>query len=345
MEDLARYQKQMLFSGIQETGQMQLRNSQVLQVGCGALGCVVADHLVRAGIGLLRIVDRDFVELSNLQRQSLFTEQDVTDHLPKAIVAERRLKQVNSNVQIHAHVADVDYQNIRSFTEGVDLIIDGTDNFEIRYLINDASLEFEVPWIYTGCTGSTGQVMPVFPGRSGCLRCLIPDPPPPGSTETCDTAGVLGPAIGMTASLESAIALRILSGHSEDVPLQLSIVDAWNGSVRAMDVSALRDQQDCPACDRGERAFLSGSTASGSTVLCGRNAVQVSPSSKLSISLEELSHRLESAGVVTSNSFLVRVVLEESGMEVTVFPDGRAIIRGTEDSSAARAVYSRYIGV
>ncbi|MCH2200776.1 MAG: ThiF family adenylyltransferase [Fuerstiella sp.] len=345
MEDLARYQKQMLFSGIQQTGQKQLRKSHVLQVGCGALGCVVADHLVRAGIGQLRIVDRDFVELSNLQRQILFTEQDVTEHLPKAIVAERRLKQVNSNVQIESYVADVDYQNIQSFANAVDLIIDGTDNFEIRYLINDVSLEFEIPWIYTGCTGSTGQVMPVFPGRSGCLRCLIPDAPPPGSTETCDTAGVLGPAIGMVASLQSAIALRILSGNAEDVPLQLSIVDVWDGSMRAMDVSALRDQGNCPACDRGERPFLSGSTASGSTVLCGRNAVQVSPASKLSISLEELSHRLESAGVVTSNSFLARVVLEESGMEITVFPDGRAIIRGTEDPAAARAVYSRYIGV
>ena len=343
-DSLARYQKQMLFSGIQETGQQLLRNSRVLQIGCGALGCVVADQLTRAGAGLLRIVDRDFVELSNLQRQILFTEQDVTDHLPKAIVAARRLKQVNSEVEIEPCVADVDYRNIQSLAKDIDLIIDGTDNFEIRFLINDLSLESGIPWIFTGCTGSTGQVMPVFPGRSGCLRCLIPEPPPPGSTETCDTAGVLGPAIGMVASLQAAIALRILSGHAEDVPIQLSIVDAWDGSMRAMDISALRDQNECPACDLGERPFLDGSTASGSTVLCGRNAVQVSPAGKLGVSLEELSLRLESAGSVTSNPFLTRVVLEESGMEISVFPDGRAIIRGTEDSVVARAIYSRYIG-
>jgi adenylyltransferase/sulfurtransferase len=254
------------------------------------------------------------------------------------------LNQVNSDVEIEPHVADVDYRNIQALAKDVDLIIDGTDNFEIRYLINDLSLETGIPWIFTGCTGSTGQVMPVFPGRSGCLRCLIPDAPPPGSTETCDTAGVLGPAIGMIASLQAGIALRILSGHAEDVQLQLSIVDVWDGTMRAIDVSALRAEGHCPACHKGERPFLDGSTASGSTVLCGRNAVQVSPAGKLSVSLEELAQRLESVGEVTSNPFLVRVILEESGMEISIFPDGRAIIRGTEDSAAARAIYSRYIG-
>lgn len=343
-DSLARYRKQMLFSGIQEAGQQQLRRSRVLQVGCGALGCVVADQLTRAGVGSLRIVDRDFVELSNLQRQILFTEQDVADHLPKAIVAARRLRQVNSEVEIEPQVADVDYRNIRSLAAQVDLIIDGTDNFEIRYLMNDLSLDSGIPWIFTGCTGSTGQVMPVFPGRTGCLRCLIPEAPPPGSTETCDTAGVLGPAIGMVASLQAAIALRILCGRAEEVPVQLSLVDAWDGTLRAMDVSALRDQQECPACDRGERPFLDGSMSSGSTVLCGRNAVQVSPAGKLGVSLEELAVRLESAGAVTSNPFLTRVVLAESAMEISVFPDGRAIIRGTEDSAEARAIYSRYVG-
>ena len=246
--------------------------------------CSTSGTSIVSGVGTLRIVDRDFVELSNLQRQILFTEQDVTDHLPKAIVAARRLNQVNSDVEIEPHVADVGYRNIQTLAKDVDLIIDGTDNFEIRYLINDLSLETNIPWIFTGCTGSTGQVMPVFPGRSGCLRCLIPDAPPPGSTETCDTAGVLGPAIGMIASLQAGIALRILSGHAEDVPLQLSIVDVWDGTMRTMDVSALRAEGHCPACHKHERPFLDGSTASGSTVLCGRNAVQVSPAGKLSVS-------------------------------------------------------------
>ena len=344
MERLARYRKQILFSDIGETGQTSLRRSRVLQVGCGALGCVVTDQLVRAGIGALRIADRDFVELSNLQRQILFTEQDVVEHVPKAILAARRLAQVNSDVEIEPHVTDVDYRNIQSLAKGMDLILDGTDNFETRYLINDVSLELGIPWIFTGCTGSAGQVMPVFPGRSACLRCLIPDVPPPGSTETCDTAGVLGPAVGMVASLQASIALRILSGHAADVPLQLNVVDAWDGTMRSMDVSRLRIQSVCPACESGERSFLDGSAVSRSTVLCGRNAVQVSPSGKLGVSLEELSHRLESAGSVTSNPFLIRVVLEESAVEISVFPDGRAIIRGTEDPAVAKAVYSRYIG-
>lgn len=344
MDPLTRYQKQILFAGIQTEGQERIRESRVLQIGCGALGCVVADHLTRAGVGLLRIADRDFVELSNLQRQSLFVEQDVEDHLPKAIVAARRLQQVNSQVVIEPQVVDVDYRNIRTLAEGVDLIIDGTDNFEVRYLINDLALELKTPWIFTGCTGSTGQVMPVIPGRSGCLRCLIPDAPPPGSTETCDTAGVLGPAIGMIASQEAAIALQILSGHVDLVPLQLTITDVWDGTTRTMDVSGLRDNSRCPTC-QGERRFLTGSEASGTAILCGRNAVQVSPAEKLSVSLEELSQRLESSGSVISNPFLTRVILEESGMEMSVFPDGRAIIRGTEDPAVARAIYSRYIGV
>jgi molybdopterin-synthase adenylyltransferase len=344
MDPLTRYRKQILFAGIQEPGQERIRQSRVLQIGCGALGCVVADHLTRAGVGMLRIVDRDFVELSNLQRQSLFVEQDVKDHLPKAIVAARRLQQVNSDVTIEPHVADVDYRNIGSLADNVDLIIDGTDNFEIRYLINDVALERQIPWIFTGCTGSTGQVMPVIPGRSGCLRCLMPDAPPPGSTETCDTAGVLGPAIGMVASYEAAIALQILSGHVEEVALQLTMIDVWEGTVRTLDVSGLGENNKCPACD-GERRFLDGSEASGAAALCGRNAVQVSPAEKLDISLEDLSQRLESVGSVTSNPFLMRVILEESGMEISVFPDGRAIIRGTEDPAIARAVYSRYIGV
>lgn len=344
MAPLVRYKKQMLFSGVGEAGQTELRKCRVLQIGCGALGCVAADQLVRAGVGLLRIADRDFVELSNLQRQILFTEQDVEDHLPKSIVAARRLSQVNSDVEVEPHAVDVDYRNIRRLAKDIDLILDGTDNFETRYLINDLSLDLGIPWIFTGCTGSAGQVMPIFPGRSACLRCLIPEVPPPGSTETCDTAGVLGPAVGMVASLQAAIAVRILSGHAADVPLQLSVMDAWDGTMRAMDVSTLRAQSSCPACGRGERPFLDGTTTSGSTVLCGRNAVQVSPAGKLGISLEELSVRLETAGTVTSNPFLIRLVLEDSALEISVFPDGRAIVRGTEDPAEARAIYSRYIG-
>lgn len=357
MRPLSRYQKQILFSGIGEHGQRRLLSRQVLLVGCGALGCVLADSMVRAGVGTVRIVDRDFVELSNLQRQMLFTEQDVQAHLPKAIAAAARLKSVNSDIQIIPTVADVDAGNIRELASGVDLILDGTDNFETRYLVNDLSLDTGIPWIFTGCTGSHGQMMPVFPHRSACLRCLMQSPPPPGSTETCDTAGVLGPAISVIASLQAAMALKILvhdpakspeessgPGQIHGVPLQLTIVDVWDGTFRQLDISRLRDQTDCPACQRGERLWLSGRQSSGSTILCGRNAVQVSPPEKLTLSLEELGRRLESAGTVTSNPFLVRVALNDSGLEITVFPDGRAIIKGTEDPAVSRSVYSRYIG-
>lgn len=359
-----RYRKQMLFAGIGPAGQQQLQNSTVLLVGCGALGCVLADSMVRAGVGHVRIVDRDFVELSNLQRQTLYTEEDVQRHLPKAIAAADRLRKINSQVSIEPFVADVDFSNITDFARGTDLILDGTDNFEIRYLINDISLELGIPWIFTGCTGSYGQMMPVFPGSSACLRCLMQNPPPPGTTETCDTAGVLGPAIGVIASLQAAMALRILSsgsnraaevrsvvGSAEDsgIPLKLTMVDVWYGTFRQMDISKLRDQSDCPACRHGERLWLHGTQRSGSAALCGRNAVQIVPAEKLRISLTELGHRLESSGTVTRNPFLVRVTLTEVSsetepVEMTVFPDGRAIIKGTEDPVFARSLYSRYIG-
>jgi molybdopterin/thiamine biosynthesis adenylyltransferase len=354
----------MLFAGIGKEGQQKLGDSRILLVGCGALGCVLADAMVRAGVGHVRIVDRDFVELSNLQRQVLFDEQDVADHLPKVIAAARRLRRVNSEVIIEPIVADVDYANIAELAEGVSLILDGTDNFEIRYLINDLSLEKNIPWIFTGCTGAVGQVMPVFPHESACLRCLMPLPPPPGATETCDTAGVLGPAVNVVASLQAAIALRILVGQSQQIDRKLHIVDVWNGSFRSVDVSKLRESQQCPACQNGERLWLTGSQRSASTVLCGRNAVQITPPEKMALSLSDLANRLASAGSVTSNPFLVRVTIARSAeqpavessaadvvatsettpLELTIFPDGRAIIRGTSDPAVARTLYSRYVG-
>ena len=354
----------MLFAGIGKEGQQKLADSRILLVGCGALGCVLADAMVRAGVGHVRIVDRDFVELSNLQRQVLFDEQDVADHLPKVIAAARRLRRVNSEVTIEPIVADVDYGNIAELADGASLILDGTDNFEIRYLINDLSLEKNIPWIFTGCTGAVGQVMPVFPNESACLRCLMPLPPPPGATETCDTAGVLGPAVNVVASLQAAIALRILVGQSQQIDRKLHIVDVWNGSFRAVDVSKLRESQQCPACQNGERLWLTGSQRSASTVLCGRNAVQITPPEKMALSLNDLAIRLASSGSVTSNPFLVRVTIARSAeqpavessaadvvatsettpLELTIFPDGRAIIRGTSDPAVARTLYSRYVG-
>ncbi|MFM7164485.1 MAG: ThiF family adenylyltransferase [Planctomycetaceae bacterium] len=348
-----RYHKQMLFSGIGQTGQQALRDSSVLLVGCGALGCVVADALTRAGVGRIRIVDRDFVELSNLQRQMLFDEQDVTEHLPKAIAAARRLRQINSDVIIDPVVADADCNSLPELASEASLLLDGTDNFEIRYLLNDLSLETGKPWIFTGCTGSHGQVMPVLPGRTACLRCLLPSPPPPGSVETCDTAGVLGPAVSVAAALQAALALKILAGHTAEITGQLSVIDVWTGAMRQVDTTALKNAATCPACCHGERLWLNGTHRAASTVLCGRNAVQITPPEPLQKTLPELARQLQNSGQITLNKFLLRLQLQtpekdsdlrETGMELTIFPDGRAIIRGTSDPAVARSLYSRYIG-
>lgn len=342
--ELERYSKQILFAGLNEDRQRLLLDSRVLLCGCGALGTVLADTLVRAGVGFLRIVDRDFVEMSNLQRQVLFDEQDVASHIPKAIAAAEKLRRINSDVTIEPHVADISHTNILRFTEGVDLILDGTDNFEIRFLINDASLETGIPWIYAGVIGSHGQTMTVFPNQTACLRCLIEAVPEPGSTETCDTAGVLGAAVNVISSLESIDALKILSGQSELVEPKLTIVDVWDATFRRMNTAGLRDRADCPACQRGEREWLSGKEGSQSTILCGRNAVQVSPAGKVAVSFEELAAKVSEVGVVDFNQYLLRLELSDPDYQVTVFGDGRAIIKGTEDIAIARGIYARYIG-
>ena len=223
--ELERYSKQILFAGLDEAKQQRLLDSKVLLCGCGALGTVLAETLARAGVGMLRIVDRDFVELSNLQRQVLFDEQDVADRTPKAIAAAHKLTRINSQITIEPIVADIDHTNIVGLTEGVDLILDGSDNFEVRFLINDASLETGIPWIYAGVIGSHGQTMTIFPGKTACLRCLIESVPDPGSTETCDTAGVLGSAVNVISSLEAIDAIKILSGQAELVSPKLTVID------------------------------------------------------------------------------------------------------------------------
>jgi molybdopterin-synthase adenylyltransferase len=342
--DLERYSKQVLFSEIGEAGQRRLLASRAVLCGCGALGSVLAETLVRAGVGHLRIVDRDFVELSNLQRQVLFDESDVAERLPKAVAAAAKLQRINSTVSVEPVVVDVDHTNVLSLIEGADLILDGSDNFELRFLINDASLERSIPWIYAGVIGSHGQVMPIFPNQSACLRCLIERVPDAGSIETCDTAGVLGPAVQVVASLEAAAALKILSGQPEKVSRTLSYVDVWDGTLRQLNVADLREKSNCPACKHGERVWLSGKLGSRTTVLCGRNAVQVSPTERGDVVLEELAARLKNSGDVKLNQYLLRISPHESPYELTVFRDGRAIIKGTDDLATARGVYSRYIG-
>jgi len=342
--DLSRYHRQILFRAIGEEGQARLSQSRVLLCGCGALGTVLAETLVRAGVGFIRLVDRDFVEITNLQRQVLFDEQDLASQLPKAVAATRKLNLINSQVVIEPHVADVASGNVLELAQGVDLILDGTDNFETRFLLNDVALELGIPWVYGGCIGSHGQVLPIFPGETACLRCLMEDVPGPGTTETCDTAGILGPTVNMIASLQAVQALKILAGRKDQVEASLHILDVWEGTLRKMSVKNLRDQGHCPACHQGERAWLHGNRASQTTVLCGRNAVQVSPHEKRAISLPELAEKLRASGQVTVNPFLIRLVVQRGDYELTIFSDARAIIKGTDDPAAAKSLYARYVG-
>ena len=339
-----RYSRQVLFHGIGEDGQRRIRQGRVLLCGCGALGSAIADSLVRAGVGFLRLVDRDFVELSNLQRQVLYDEQDIADQLPKAIAAARKLAKINHEVCLDPIVADIDHNNMLALAAGVDLIVDGMDNFETRFLINDAALETRIPWIYGGCIGSHGQVMPVFPGETACLRCLIGDVPGPGMTETCDTAGVIGPAVNVVAALQVVAALKILSGGRDSIEPVLSIVDVWDGTLRKMSVANLRERSNCPACVQGQREWLSGKKGSQTTILCGRNAVQISPAEKRPLALAELAVRLRAAGEVSQNAFVLRLTLPGGEFQLTIFPDGRAIIKGTDDITVARSLYARYVG-
>ena len=338
---LDRYVRQMRYPPFGEEGQRRLSESRALVCGCGALGTVAANTLVRSGVGAVRIVDRDFVEISNLQRQVLFNEDDVTTQLPKAIAAVRKLRRINSQVEIEPIVADVDHTNVEKLCEGVDVIVDGTDNFEIRFLLNDVSVRHGLPWVYGGCLGAEGQTMSILPGETPCLRCLMHECPPPGSTPTCDTAGILAPIVNVIASIEAIEAIKILSGNRDAVSRQLTVVELWDNRIRQVDVSALREQVDCPTCKGNEFPWLAGKQGSQSAVLCGRNAVQLTRRGT-SVSLEDLESQLEGIGTVSRNQFLLR--LEVDQYELTIFPDGRAIIGGTDDVATARTVYAKYVG-
>lgn len=339
---LDRYVRQMRFAPLGEPGQQRLLESRVLIVGCGALGTVLANTLARAGVGHLRIVDRDFIETNNLQRQVLFDERDVADELPKAIAAANKLRQINSQITLEPLVTDVDSANIAALCEGVDLILDGTDNFETRFLINDAAVKFNLPWVYGGCLGAEGQTMTILPGETPCLRCLIPEPPAAGTTPTCDTAGIVSPIINVIASIESMEAIKILSGRRDAINRTLTIIELWENRFRNMKLDSLRESVDCACCRRREFPWLEGSRGSHTAVLCGRNAVQISPPSGTRLDLAELAKSLSSLGQVTHNAFLLRLGVDK--YRLTLFPDGRAIIGGTDDIAEAKSVYARYVG-
>jgi len=339
---LDRYVRQMRYAPLGEAGQRALAASKALVCGCGALGSVLANTLARSGVGHLRIVDRDFLELNNLQRQVLYDEDDVAAGLPKAIAAAQHLGKINSQIEIEPIVADVEAANIESLAEGCDLIVDGTDNFETRFLINDAAVKLGLPWVYGGCIGAEGQSMTILPGDTACLRCLMTEAPPPGDSPTCETAGILAPIISVIASIQACEALKILSGNTQAISRALTVIDLWDNTIRTIKLDSLREQVDCPACDRGEFPWLAGQRGSHSAVLCGRNAVQVSPPERAAVSLESLAGKLDGIGRVTRNAYLLRAAIDP--YQITVFPDGRAIIGGTEDIAQARTVYAKYIG-
>jgi molybdopterin-synthase adenylyltransferase len=337
-----RYSRQTIFPGIGVEGQRRLLASHVTLCGCGALGTVLASSLARAGVGHLRIIDRDFLELHNLQRQVLFDENDVNEGLPKAEAAARKLEAVNSTVHVDPVVTDIDHTNIIQLTEDADLILDGTDNFETRYLINDVAIKLGKPWVYGGCIGSHGQVMTILPGRTPCLRCVVESAPPPGMAPTCETAGILGPTVNVIASLQAVEALKILTGQLDAVVRELIMVDIWDGTFKKLKIAALRDSVDCPACKQRNFEWLEGKLGSHTTSLCGRNAVQIAHRSAERLSFEELERQLAPLGPVTYNRFMLKFDVDE--YQFTVFPDGRAIIKGTNDVNKARTLYAQYIG-
>jgi len=332
-----RYSRQILFSGIGEEGQRRLGNSCVVIIGCGALGTIIATSLVRAGVGKVRIIDRDFIEYHNLQRQVLFDEDDIRNGLPKAIAAERHLRKVNSSVEVEGIVADVNFTNVERLITGADVILDGLDNFETRLLINDVSLKHKIPWVYGGAISSSGMTMNIIPGETACFRCLYPTAPAPGVVPTCETAGVIGPAPFIIGSLQTAEAMKILVGAKE-INRQLICIDVWTGSFDRLEIIP---RHDCPAC-LGRYEFLEGKFGVRTTSLCGQNAVQVLNPETERLSFKELETRLKVVGEVTYNEFMLHFTVD--GQEMVIFPDGRAIIKNTADESLARGLYAKYIG-
>ncbi len=337
---LQRYIRQIVFPGIGEAGQRALLNASVTLVGCGALGSALANLMVRGGVGRLIIADRDFVELNNLQRQNLYDETHVARNLPKAIAAAERLQIINSEVEIVPHVVDVNPGNVESLVSGAHLVLDGNDNFEVRYLINDACVKLGVPWVYAAVIGSSGMTATIVPGKTACLRCLFPDMPPPGSVPTCETAGILGPVVQTIASIAAAEGLKLLTGQGV-LNHGLIAVDVWDHTYEQFESAGRRP--NCPTCGVGEFEYLNAEIGSQAMSLCGREAVHVSVPGAAPLDLTQMARRLETVGRVTFNEYLLR--LEVDDYEITLFADARAFIKGTNDETVARTLYAKYVGI
>jgi len=332
-----RYSRQVLFHGIGADGQRRLASARVAIVGCGATGSALASLLARAGVGTLRIIDRDYVEPSNLQRQSLFDENDAAESVPKALAAARKVAAFNSEIVVEPQVADLTPANVASLLANSDLVLDGTDNFETRYLVNDYAVEQGRPWIYAAAVGSYGVTMDVLPGETACLACVFPAPPR-GVVETCDTSGVLNSAVNLVASIEATEALKLLVGARDRLRRTLLSFDVWTNE--RSEISTARPRADCQTCGEREFIHLEGKGRPHIT-LCGRNSVQIHERER-PIDFAEMTERLKPHGTVRHNDFVLKFWRED--YEMTLFPDGRAIIKGTTDTAIARSLYARYVG-
>jgi len=384
-EELARYHRQMLLPGFGAAGQRKLQDATALVVGCGALGTVIANMLARAGVGHLVVADRDFIEVTNLQRQVLFDEDDVANAIPKAQAAKAKLAKINSQVKVSAVVDDVNHTNIEWLAgvtpdgsdagdspagRKVDIIVDGVDNFETRYLANDCAVKHGIPYIYGGAVGTVGATYPILPhtappsaepasaggqtpwerqGRATpCLRCIFEQAPPPGLNPTCDTAGVIGPAVSIIANYQVLEALKVLTGNLEAVNQTMLTLDLWVNTIRQFKVAKAYDVGECICCKQRDFEFLNGKFASGTTTLCGRDAVQITQ--KLGdgqkLDFAEITKRLEAHGLVSGSKFMLRAQITDNGepYELTLFTDGRAIIKGTQKASVAKTIYAKYVG-
>lgn len=340
MREIPRYARQTILPEIGREGQERLAAATVFVAGCGALGSAAAALLARAGVGHLHLLDRDIVELHNLQRQTLYNEEDARAGVAKAAAATARLQAVNSEIEIVPHVADLNPTNAEALLAGSDVIVDAVDNFETRYLINDVAVKLGIPWVYGGVIGVGGVTMTILPGEGPCFRCLFPAEPRPGAVETCDTAGILGTIVQIIAALQVTEALKLAMGKVGEVRRELCEVDAWAGESSLLSV---RRRTDCPVCAEGRYDYLDGRQGSATAHLCGRDAIQIRPKTATSVDLADLARRLQAAGTVTAHPVLVR--LEVEGCQLSIFADGRAIIQGTADETIARGLYAKYVGL
>ncbi len=337
-----RYARQIRFHPVGEAGQNSLASSRAAVAGMGALGCVIASHLVRSGVGEVVLIDRDIVEWSNLQRQMLYSERDAALGTPKAAAAAERLREANSSVRVFAEIADLTAANAPGLLAGADIIVDGTDNFSTRYLINDYAVKHGIPWVYGGAVAASGMTLTIIPGETPCYRCLFPSPPAGGTADTCETAGVLSPLVDIIGSLQAMEAIKWLTGNREALSGSLLQLDVWRNSWMQVSAGNAR-KADCPCCSRREFDFLEELQQESSAVLCGASAVQVTPSRTLDLDLQQLASRLASSGRAELGPYSLRY-RSESGLTVIFFPDGRALVQGTHNPIKAKGLYTDILG-